>query len=154
MQDASLFLMHAIEAWICIDSAKFGDGKAVDRDSFKGKQFGVIAEKTGKTLDTYFGLDNSKKHLYLAEASSLHKMRKQTADLWSRTCSFMSMRHAFLLWGGLCMDWVCLGKSLSKSRMPSTTIYSCPEDFTVFKFISYTVHVFGVETFTAEIAGW
>jgi hypothetical protein len=37
------------------------------RDSYKGKQFLVSCEKSGRTPDTYFGLDNSKKHLYIGE---------------------------------------------------------------------------------------
>ena len=37
------------------------------RNSYKGKQFLPSCAKSGRTPDTYFGLDKGKKHLYLSE---------------------------------------------------------------------------------------
>jgi len=50
-------------------SAKYVSPEEKPRDSYKGKQFLVGGEKSGRTPDTYFGLDNSKKHLYIGEVS-------------------------------------------------------------------------------------
>ena len=50
---------------LCREKAE--DNEDVVRDSYKGKQFLPSCSKSGRTPDTYFGLDKEKKHLYIAE---------------------------------------------------------------------------------------
>ena len=52
-----------------VHRSKFEDEPEVVRDSYKGKQFLPSCAKSGRTPDTYFGLDNAKKHLYVAEVT-------------------------------------------------------------------------------------
>lgn len=49
---------------------KAEDNEDIVRDSYKGKQFLPSCSKSGRTPDTYFGLDKEKKHLYIAEVNA------------------------------------------------------------------------------------
>lgn len=51
--------------WCCREGAE--EKQEASRDSYKGKQFLPSCAKSGRTPDTYFGLDKEKKHLYIAE---------------------------------------------------------------------------------------
>lgn len=52
-----------------------------ERAAEKGKQFLVNGPKSGRTPDTYFGLDNAKKHLYVSEVSAAFSSKRSAAFL-------------------------------------------------------------------------
>lgn len=62
-----LLLLILLNKSALSSSAKYSDHAGTIRDSLKGKQFVASCEKSGRTPDTFFGLDNEKKHLYIAE---------------------------------------------------------------------------------------